>query len=288
MFYLFYSAIWLVTWLPLRVLYLLSDLFFPVIYYIIPYRKKIVRNNLRNAFPEKTGKERQRIERKFYRFFCDMFVETLYLTHISEKEMRKRFDTGDNQIVKDYYAQGRSVMMMTAHYGNWEWGSSFSLGLPDESPVYNVYKKLHSKNFDKLMNLLRSRFKGHSVEMKELLRKMLELRKEGKVVGFAMISDQNPLRQNIHYWTKFMNQDTPIIDGTDQLARKFNYPVVYIHIRRLKRGYYRCEYHNIASDPQALPEFEICERYARILEQKIEEEPAYWLWTHKRWKHKKE
>jgi KDO2-lipid IV(A) lauroyltransferase len=287
MFYILYPFIWLVTWLPLRVLYVFSDIFYLIIYYIIPYRKKLVRANLKNSFPEKTDDEISKIEKKFYRFFCDTFIETLYILHMSESEMKRRFDVGNIQMIKDYYAQGKSVMIMTAHYGNWEWGSSFSLGLPTESPVYNIYKRLSNKAFGDLMNDLRSRFGGRSVEMKELLRKMVNLRSEGKLVSFAMISDQRPRKRTIHYWTRFLNQDAPVFVGTEQLAKKFDYPVIYIHINRVKRGYYHCEYFPIADEPLKTGEFEITEKYIRILEQKIKEEPAYWLWTHKRWNHKK-
>lgn len=287
MFYIYYPILWLITWLPLRVLYLLSDLCYPVIYYLIPYRKKITRKNIHNAFPDKTEKELRQIERKFYRYFCDMFIETLYMMHMSKAEMKKRFDVGDNSIIKQYYSEGKSVMLMTAHYNNWEWGSSFSMGLPENHPTYNIYKHLKNERFGELMEMLRSRFGGQSIEMKELLRTMVRFRNDGLVASFAMISDQSPARKSIHYWTNFLHQDTAVISGTEQLARKFDYPVVYVHINRLKRGYYRCEYFPIADKPGDTADFEITEKYIRILEQKIQEEPAYWLWTHKRWKHKR-
>jgi len=209
------------------------------------------------------------------------------ITHFSKKEILKRFDAGDMKMILDFYAKGKSVIIMTSHYGNWEWGSSFSLGLPPDKPVYNIYKQLKNKEFNKLMLNLRSSFDGKNIEKKELLRKMVELRKKQGLACFALISDQAPRVINSHYWTTFLNQDTAVIDGAEQLAKKFNYPVMYYHINRVKRGYYKCDYRLITDDPSNTKEFEITEKFIRILEEKIIEEPAYWLWSHNRWRRKK-
>ena len=287
MFSIFYGFIWLITWLPLRVLYLFSDLFYLIIYYIVPYRKKLTRENLKNAFPEKSKKELRKIERRFYRFFCDLFIETIYQVHMSEAEVRRRFDLGNIDLITQQYALGKSVLNMTAHYGNWEWGSSLSLLLPPESPMQNVYKKLSNKKFDKLMSNLRSKYKGQNIEAQDLMRSMIRLRNENKISTFAMISDQSPFLFHIHHWMTFLNQETPVIIGTEQLAKKFDYPVIYTHVIRVKRGYYRCEYYPVSLNPKATADYEITETYMRILEEKINERPEYWLWTHKRWKHKR-
>lgn len=287
MYYLFYTFAWLVAWLPLWVLYVFSSFLFYPVYYVFPYRQKVVRLNLQQAFPQKNKDEIRHIEKKFYRFFCDLIVETLYLMHMSENEMKKRFDLGDISVILDQYKQGKSVLIYTAHYGNWEWGSSFSLGLPPESPIYNVYKRLRNEAFDNFMSKTRQKFGGETVEKNDLLRKMIQLKSENKLAGFAMISDQSPTRKNIRHWVTFLNQETPVILGTEQLARKFDYPVIYIHINRVKRGYYKLEYYPVSLEPQKTAEYEITEKYMQILEQKIAERPEYWLWTHKRWRHKK-
>lgn len=287
MYTILYIFIWLITWLPLRVLYVFSDVFFLLIYYVIPYRKKIVRSNLSNSFPDKSAKELKRIERKFYRYFCDVFIETIYLTHMSKKEMAKRFDSGNPDVILEQHSRGKSVMLMTAHYGNWEWGSSLALVLSNNATLYSIYKELRNKKFGKMMDDLRSKFGGKNIETQDLLRTMVNLKKEGKISTFGMISDQSPFRKYIHYWSTFMNQDTPVLTGTEQLARKFDYPVVYVHFVRVKRGYYKCEYYPISVDSKNTAEYEITEKYLRILEQKINEHPEFWLWTHKRFKHKR-
>ena len=287
MFNILYAFIWLITWLPLRVLYLFSDLFFLIIYYIAGYRKKVVRTNLVNSFPKKTKKEILRIERRFYRYFCDLFVETLYEMHMSQKEILRRIDLGNVDPILEQYKNGKSVMLMTAHYGNWEWASALSLILPNENPLHSIYKQLTSSKFDSLMFELRSKFTGKNIEKKDLLRIIVRMKNEGKVAMFGMISDQTPTGNSIHYWTHFLNQDTPVLLGTEQLAKKFDYPVFYLHINRIKRGYYKCDYHLISLEPKQTNEFEITETYMRILEKEIESAPQYWLWTHRRWKYQR-
>jgi KDO2-lipid IV(A) lauroyltransferase len=285
MYTVFYIFIWLVAWLPLRVLYVFSDFFYLIIYYIVGYRKKIARKNIEKSFPEKSKKELRRIERRFFRYFCDLFIETFYEMHMSEKEVLQRMDLGDIDLIMEQYAKGRSIMLMSAHYGNWEWASAFALKLPEDMQIYNVYKRLNNKKFDNFMLEIRSKFKGQSVEIHNLLRTMVNLRKEGRVSVFGMISDQSPWVGNINHWNTFLNQDTPVITGTEQLAKKFDYPVFYIHIHRVKRGYYKFEYIPVSLEPTLTSEFEISNKYMEILEQKIKAVPEYWLWTHNRWKH---
>ena len=273
------------AWLPLRILYVFSDFFYLIIYYIVGYRKKIARKNIEKSFPEKSKKELRRIERRFFRYFCDLFVETFYEMHMSEKEVLRRMDLGDIDLILEQYAKGKSIMLMSAHYGNWEWASAFALKLPKDMQIYNVYKRLNNKKFDNFMLEIRSKFKGQSVEIHNLLRTMVNLRKEGRISVFGMISDQSPWVGNINHWNTFLNQDTPVITGTEQLAKKFDYPVFYIHIHRVKRGYYKFEYIPVSLEPTLTSEFEISNKYMEILEKKIQAAPEYWLWTHNRWKH---
>lgn len=287
MYYVFYVFAWLITWLPLRVLYLLSDFCYVLLYYVVGYRKQVTRMNLAHSFPDKSEKERRTIERRFYRYFCDLFVETLKLMHMSAKQMNRRMKYVNGEVIAEQYARGRSVMLMTSHYGNWEWTSSFSQFYPDK-PVYQVYRRLKNKGFDRFMYDLRTRFGARNIEKHDVLRAMVRLKRDGQLCMFGMLSDQTPSPANIHYWTEFLHQDTPVLTGTEQLARKFDYPVFYISVTRLKRGYYQCELIPIALEPKEMQEFEITERYSRMLEQVIERAPQYWLWTHKRWKHKRE
>ena len=207
--------------------------------------------------------------------------------HVSKEEIFKRFDVGEVQIISDFIKKGQSVIIMTSHYGNWEWGSSSATKLPVNTPMYNVYQKIRNKDFGNLMNYLRGRFSGINIEKKLLLREMIQLKNNKIPACFALISDQAPTPSNTHYWTTFLNQDTPVINGAEQLAKKFNYPVVYCHINRVKRGYFKCEYQLISDEPSKTTEFEITEKYIRTLEQKIHNNPEYWLWTHNRWKRKR-
>ena len=284
MYYFLFTIVWLITWLPLRILYLLSDLSYFILYYIVKYRKEIVRLNLLNSFPNKSENERLAIERRFYRFFCDLFVETIYEMHLSKAEITRRMTYGNVQGILDQYDMGKSVMIMTSHYGNWEWTLAFSQFLPAESPANPIYKKLSNQKFDKFIYQLRSKFGAKLIEKKDLLKTMFKLKKENQLGNYWMISDQTPNFNSVHYWTKFLNQDTATLIGTEQLARKFDYPVFYADISMKKRGYYHCEYIPISLHPNQTVEFEITEKYMRMLEKTIQEKPEFWLWTHRRWK----
>jgi len=288
MFYLIYAFGWTVTLLPLRVLYLFSDLFYPVVYHVVRYRREVVRENITNSFPEKSLNEIIRIERKFYRFFCDLFVETMKEMHFGHKEHRRRMIYGNVDEIKKEFAKGRSVMLMTAHYANWEWMLNFPEVFQEANhDVYQIYKRLRNKGFDKLIYDLRSGYGGINVEKKELLRTMFQLKKESKIGIYLMVSDQTPNGRHINLWTPFLNQDTPTLTGTEQLAKKFDYPVFYADIHRIKRGYYRCDFLPISLDPLNEPEFDISVKYMKLLENTIREQPEYWLWSHRRWKHKR-
>ena len=286
MYYFVYFSFWLISLLPLRLLYILSDIFYPIVYYVTAYRKEVVRSNIRRSFPEKTLEERLNIERDYYRFFCDLFVETLKEMHFSENEMRRRMTIGNYDKVKEQYLKGKSVMLMTAHYGNWEWSSAISLYLPDEIPLYGIYKEQSNKTFDKLFFKLRSIFGAIPIEKNRLMRFLIQLKKENKLGSFGMISDQTPYGSDIgFFWTKFLNQETATLTGTEQLARKFDYPVFYGDITRTKRGYYHCEFIPISMEPTKTKEFEITEKYMQLLEKRIQTTPQYWLWSHRRWKY---
>ena len=287
LYYFIYSLVWIVAWLPLRVLYLFSDIMYPIIYYVVRYRKAVVRANIANSFPEKNKKELREIERRFYRFLGDLFVETIYEMHIGEAEIRRRMTYGNIGGIMDQYAINKSVMVMTAHYGNWEWTLGFPLSMPGSYTSNPIYKQQYNKRFNKLMYNLRAKYGAELIEKKELLRVMFRLQKEKKLGNFWMISDQTPNARSIHYWTNFLNQDTAAVVGTEVLARKFNYPVFFVDIKRVKRSFYELELVPITEHPEDLPEGEITARAAKLLETRIITAPEFWLWSHRRWKHKK-
>ena len=277
----------LITRMPLSVVYLLSDILAPLIYHVVRYRRKVVRRNLIKSFPEKSISEIKKIERKFYRYFCDLFIEALYQLNMSEEEMCRRVEFVNKELITEQYDKGKSVMMFTAHYGNWEWMASLSLWLPKDKPACNVYKKLKADNFDKFMYNLRMRFGSRNIETQQTFRTLLSMKNNGQSATFGMISDQTPTAAGTRHWMTFLNQDTPVLVGAEQLARKFDYPVMFGSVSRVKRGYYRCEFIMLDENPKSAPEFEITEKYMRLLETKINESPEFWLWTHKRWKHRK-
>ncbi len=287
MYSIFYIFIWIITWLPLRALYLISDLLFPIIYYVARYRRKVVRKNLINSFPEKTIKEIGKIERRFYRFFCDLFIEILYQVHMSDDEILKRMKFINTYLIDELYEKNTSVMLMTAHYGNWEWTTSMSRVLPEGKPLNGIYKRLSSSSFDKMMFNFRQKYGGFNIETQDLFRVMLQKRNAEEFCTYGMISDQTPSFKTIRHWMTFLNQDTPVLVGTEQISKKFNYPVVFMDINRIKRGYYTCEIKLLETYPRETAENEITEKYMKMLEEKIKSEPAFWLWSHKRWKYNK-
>lgn len=287
MYYLIYAFFWLITLLPIQLLYGFTNLLYYLIYYIVGYRRKVVRRNISNAFPEKSLNGIKEIERKFYRFFSDIFIETFAQIHFSKAQISKRMTYKNVDIITDQYAKNKSVMLMTAHYGNWEWYSSLAMVLPPDKTFYGVYKQLSNRHMDRLIQHLRTKFGGGSIESQSLYKTMLRMKADNKLGAFIMVADQRPFPTSSRHWMTFMNQDTPVFIGTEQLAKKFDYPVVLMNVKRLKRGYYCCEFEMIAENPKACANNEITEKYIHLLEQKINKNPEYWLWTHNRWKHKR-
>lgn len=284
-FYLSIPLIYFFSVLPFPILYGVSDLFFVLTYYVIGYRKKVVTENLERSFPEKSEAELKQIRRRFYRYLMDVTFETLKLFTMSSKELAKRLRINPQakKIFMEYYDRGQNYCVVLGHYGNWEWANSgFSIDNP--APMYGVYHELSNPYFDKLVIHMRSRYGTHVMEMKETVRVMMAHRNELMVGGF--IADQTPPPEGA-YWTTFLNQDTPVFRGVEKIARKLNYPVVFVTVRRLRRGYYELLAEKITDEPQKTAEGMITELHTRALEREILSEPAYWLWSHRRWKHKR-
>lgn len=284
MYYLFYAFVRLLTLLPLRMLYIVSDLLYFLIFYFIRYRKKIVRKNLTESFPEKNSSEIVDIEKNFYRYFCDLILETLKQINISDQEVNQLVSFKNVDMILENYNAGRSIFIMSSHYCNWEVCASLNRLLPNEKPLYSVYKRLKNKNYDALMLKLRSRYKGVNVEKDQLIRTLISLRNSGKQFSVGMISDQSPRKSSTRISVNFIGRDTWFFSGTETLAKKFNMPVYYAKIKRNKRGSYSCEIIPVCTDIEKTSDGEITRRFAAILEEQIIENPAYWLWTHKRWK----
>jgi len=285
--YFIYGLTWLCSLLPLRILYFFSDLYYYLFYYVFRYRRQVVRTNLRNAFPEKDLAEIRRIERKYYRHLCDTFVEMYRMWHMSEKEIRKRCVFRHTGILEKYYAQGKGVIGVLGHYGNWEWMSSYGLWTRQEVDFYPLYKPLHDKVMDRMMLKIRSRFGAIPVPRNDILRLIVKNRQEGKLFLGGFIADQTPNKVNLNFWMEFLNQDTPVFIGTEKIARKFNLPVISLRMRLIRRGYYEVDFVDLCAEPALLPPGELTRMHTRLLEEQIREVPELWLWSHRRWKHKR-
>lgn len=284
--YIVYGLLWVLSYLPFGFLYLMSDINYFFVYHVFRYRRKVVRRNLCNAFPEKQEKEIVRIEKKFYAHLMDLSLELYKMWHISTKQMRKRCVFKNPEFLEKYYVEGRSVIAIIGHYGNWEYLSSFPLWGGDVDFLV-LYKPLRNRLFDRMTRKIRSRFGVVPVPKDETLRVMSRYREEQRLFITGFIGDQTPNAQNLNFWTDFLNQDTPVLLGTEKIARKYNYPVVFLKLQKKKRGYYVAEFIELCPEPLATAPGEITVMHTRMLEEIIREEPAYWLWSHKRWKHRR-
>lgn len=274
--------------LPMRILYILSDISYVLIYYIARYRRKVVRNNLVDSFPDKTKKEILKLEHRFYRHFADYIIETIKLAHISQEELLKRAHIKNPELTFDLIDKGHNcIMLIMGHYGNWEWFSGTQARFDGRTNVYNIYRPLTNKAFDRLFIYLRTRFHSHGIKKNDTVRDIINLKRSQENSLVLFIADQTPSKANIHYWTRFMNQDTAMLTGPERIAKKMNLPVIFVDTKQIKRGYYTVDFILLTDTPQDTPEFWITEQYTRMMENCIMRDPAYWLWTHKRWKYKR-
>lgn len=279
-----YCVFYLVSLLPLRVLYAVSDGIYYILYYVVKYRRPLVRKHLFDSFPEKSEEERLKIEREFYAWLCDYFVETLKLFTMSEKQIQKRMKFVGADLVKDTCKNGQSCAVYLGHYCNWEWVTSLQICVGESAACGQIYHPLENKAFDKLFLHLRNRLGAICIPMTESIRKIIKMRQEGKPIVIGFIADQTPHWNNIHYWTNFLNHDTPVFTGTEKIAQKMDLAVYYLDMQRVKRGYYQGEFKLMTDKPKEYKEFEITEMYMRELEKTILRQPSYYLWTHNRWK----
>lgn len=280
-------GIWyVVSSLPFCVHYFFSDIMQFLLYYIIRYRRKVVHDNIRSSFPDKTPEEIKKIERDFYAHFCDIIVEQVKYFSISEKEMKKHMVFKGMEQVDESCKNGHSCALFLGHYCNWEWVATAPLWLDGKySQTAQLYHPFENKIVDRLMDYIRSRFGGINIPVEQSLRHIVKYQKQGKSLVIGFIADQVPLYTNIHYWTNFLNHpETPLFTGGERIMRMLDMDVYYLHIRRLKRGYYETEYKLMVKGAKQCKEFELTEMYTRMLEQNIIEAPALWLWTHRRWK----
>ncbi len=287
-YYLVIPFIYLLSLLPFPLLYLFSDLVFFLLYHVIGYRKDVVMENLRNSFPEKSEKELLAIRKAFFRFLCDLFIETFKTLTISKASMLRHCSmTPRGQALLDKLAdEKKTVILVMGHYGNWEWGGN-TFSLQCKQQLYVIYHPLSNKYFDGLMYRMRTRFGTRLIAMRNTFKEMLAKKTDTEhVAATAFIADQTPQPENAH-WMTFLNQDTPVFKGTEIISRKLGLPIVYVSIRRVKRGYYQMDAEMLLEDPTGTPDGYISELHTQRLEQDIIAQPEIWLWSHRRWKHKR-
>ena len=268
-FGILYTLIWSVSILPLRVLYIFSDGLYLLVYKVVGYRRRVVRKNLSLSFPEKSEAERRVIEREFYHFFCDYIFETIKLATISKEEMRRRLSVSGMEHIERAIRNGRSVSIFLGHYCNWEWVTGFGLFLPEEAFLGQVYHVLESKVMDRLLLKVRSRMGSENIPMAEIMRRLVKERSNGQLVIIGFISDQSPIVYNVPYWTTFMNQPTPFINGTERLTKKLDMTAVYLDITRMKRGHYNLNVVLMAEETKKIPDWQLTQQYAELLEASI-------------------
>jgi len=285
LYYISLPFIYLISLLPFPILYFISDGFYLLIYHVIGYRKEVVFTNLSNSFPEKTTAEIIDIQKKFYRYFCDLFLETFKTLTISEKKMLDHcsFAPESKRLFDQLAEENKSVIVVMGHQGNWEWGGN-TFSICSKHQLYVIYHPLANKYFNGLICRMRQRFGGKLIPMKLTFREMVNNRKD--LTATAFIADQSPNPVSAH-WMTFLNQDTAVFMGTEKIAQKLKYPIVYVSVKRLTRGYYTVLAELLQTPPYIGNEGNITEIHTKKLESDIIAQPETWLWVHKRWKHKR-
>jgi Kdo2-lipid IVA lauroyltransferase/acyltransferase len=284
-FILLYPLLWLISILPFRLLYALSDAIYLLIYYVLGYRKKTVRKNLAMALPHLSEKERLVIEKKSFRHLCDMFLEMIKTMTISKKEIEKRFVFTNKDFYLDQEKKGKSIALMIAHYASYEWVISLNHHISFKG--FAIYKRISNKYFDKLVRDIRSKFKASLITTKETKHVIAENAKNGVLGVYGYASDQTPRPTDNMYWYKFMGIETPIHIGAELFAKKYDMNVMYLKTKKRKRGFYEGTFELLSDNIHSVPDFKLSEQFMDKVEQQILEAPEYYLWTHKRWKHKK-
>lgn len=284
-FWFVYPFLWLISRLPFWLFYKISDLVFILVYHIIGYRKKIVTENLELVFPEKSSEEIKTITRKFYGHMCDMFLEMIKSISISNNQLKQRFTFTNLEEIERIRKMDKSIIVMCGHYASYEWANSIQLYDIDYKG-FGIYKKIKNKYFDKLAKDIRARFNAELISSSETIGKIILNQREGLRGIYFMVSDQSPKLNRAKFWTEFMGSTVPVFMGAEKLATKLDIAVVYLQVEKLKRGYYQATFITISDNPKEEPAFKITGSYLTELEKQIRKAPEYYLWTHKRWKHR--
>lgn len=283
---LVYPIIWLISILPFPILYLFSDFVYFLVYNLIGYRKKVVRNNIALALPHLSKEERLNVEKKFYSHMCDMFLEMIKTLTISKKEIEKRYTFENMEVYHNLEKQGKSIALLCAHYASYEWAVSMNYYVNHKA--YGVYKQVANPYFDKLVRKIRSKFNAELIDTKQTIPTMADNFRSKRLSIYGLVSDQSPKLNATHHWQKFMGVEVPVHTGGEMLAKKYDMNVIFLKTTKLKRGYYRASFEILADgNTKEFPNYDITDKFLKLVEQQIYDAPEYYLWTHKRWKHKR-
>lgn len=280
-----FPFLWIISKLPFRLFYWFSDCIYILVYYIIGYRKKIVRNNILIALPNVSEEKRLVIEKKFYHHMCDMFLEMIKTMSISSEEMKERFKITNIELLKEYEQKNKSIILLAAHYASWEW--LLSINESTSFKCYGVYKKVNNKYFDAKVRAIRSKFKSILVTTDNTIALINDNEKNGIMSLYGLASDQSPQVHKTFHWQQFMGITVPVHTGAEMLAKRYDLEVVFAKVKKVKRGFYEATFVPIANNPKSIPDYEITDAYLKEVEQQILEAPEFYFWTHKRWKHRR-
>ena len=277
-----YPILWIISILPFPLFYLFSDFVCFIVYRLIGYRKKVVKNNIKLALPHLSEKERLKIEKKFYSHMCDMFLEMVKTISISQKEIEKRFTFSNMDVYYDLEKKNKSIALLCAHYASYEWVVSMNYHINCKG--FGIYKKLANPYFDKLVKRIRSKFRAELITTKETIPTIAENHKNNVLGLYGFASDQSPKANTAYHFTSFMGHVVPVHTGAEMLAKRFDMNVIFLRTKKVKRGYYEASFELLSDNAKSVPNYEITDKFLALVEQQIYEAPEYYLWTHKRWK----
>jgi Kdo2-lipid IVA lauroyltransferase/acyltransferase len=280
---LIYPILWMISKLPFKVLYFFSDCVYVLVYHILGYRKKIVRENLRLAMPHLSENERLIIEKKSFSHFCDIFIEMMKTMSISQSQLDKRYTFANLDVYTNLEKKGKSIALLCAHYASYEWAISLNKHITFQG--YGIYKKINNPYFDKLVHDIRSRFNAKLITTKQTIPVIEKLFKTKQLGVFGFASDQSPIIHHAHHWGSFMGIEVPVHTGAEMLAKKYDMNVIFMKTKKIKRGYYEASFEVLSENAKEVPNYDITDQFLKLVEEQIYEAPEYYLWTHKRWKH---
>lgn len=283
-FLIAYPILWTISILPFRLFYWFSDFVFFIVFHVLRYRRKVVQENLSLTLPHLSVNERAVIEKKFYSHMCDIFLEMIKTITISEKEIRKRFVFTNMDLFNEMAKDNKSIILMLAHYASWEW--MVSISLYTKLKGIGVYTKIQNPYFDRLIKRIRSKFNGELITTKDTIKTVVENASKNIQCVYGFVSDQSPMLQKSYYWDNFMGVEVPIHTGAEMLAKRCDLNVLFVKIEKVKRGHYEATFVKLADHPKEHPDYEISSMFLREAEKQILEAPEFYLWTHKRWKHR--